>query len=335
MSHPLLLTVSVLIALQLGTRLQAQGVASPTIPPEIAGDDAVVAVIPLGRQPGIGLAADPWAIWIPNNGEATVTRLDPVTNRIVATIPTGGAPANGWDGRDPLAVASNGREVWVTMTAEKAVARIDPASDTVVETLPLGVLPYSLTLTDSDLWVVASEANTLIRIDLASRREAAYWYVPFPAHVAIHGDSAWVTALRAGELWRIDVATNEIASRLSLGMVSHNVAVTDGQIWVTHPTAGRVSRIDPARNEVVAVVELTGNPFGIAIDEQGVWVAGTAHGEHANTLSLIDPDSNRLTWVLPVPDWVQNVVAAHGAVWINSPRDGDAHGYLYRVERRP
>jgi YVTN family beta-propeller protein len=320
---------------QLGLSAAPPEAAAPETPPEVAGAEAVVASITLGRHPGIWIAANENAVWIPNSGEGTVSRIDPVTNEVVATIPTGGRPAGGWNGQDPTAVTSNGSEVWVSVNASRAVARIDPESNEVVETLPVEAQTYSLTVTDTDLWVVTLDDDAVLRIDLATKEEVARFNVPFPARVAVHGDSAWVTALRAGEVYRIDLATNEVTDTLKMLMVTTDVVASEGQVWVTHPANGRVSRIDPATNEVVASVELGGEPFGIAIGEEGVWVAGTAHGENENTLSLIDPATNQLVWVAPLPAWGQSVAVSGGAAWTNSPMDDRLSGYVYRVERQP
>src|ERR1700682_5600855 len=74
-----------------------------------------------------GLAVGVGAVWGTNARAGTVVRLDPRTNKGVATIP-GAAPSPDCD-RCWGAVAARGDVVWAAMdTAGPVVARIDPAS---------------------------------------------------------------------------------------------------------------------------------------------------------------------------------------------------------------
>ena len=54
----------------------------------------------------LGVAYGNGSIWVANSGDGTVSRIDPATGRIAATISVGGSP-NG-------IVAADG-EIWVTV----------------------------------------------------------------------------------------------------------------------------------------------------------------------------------------------------------------------------
>jgi len=47
--------------------------------------------IPVGREPLV-IAASPEAIWVSNWADGTVSRIDPTTGQVTATIPVGGSP---------------------------------------------------------------------------------------------------------------------------------------------------------------------------------------------------------------------------------------------------
>ena len=63
-----------------------------------------VAKIPVGLGAS-GVAADDEGVWVANGGETTVMRIDPATNKVVATIELGVRP-------DKIAVGEGA--VWVT-----------------------------------------------------------------------------------------------------------------------------------------------------------------------------------------------------------------------------
>jgi YVTN family beta-propeller protein len=54
----------------------------------------------------LGVAAGAGSLWVANSGDGTVTRIDPVSGRVVETIAVGGSP-NG--------IAAVGDEIWVTV----------------------------------------------------------------------------------------------------------------------------------------------------------------------------------------------------------------------------
>src|SRR5919204_1473216 len=53
----------------------------------------MVAAIPVGPQPAAGLAVGAGAVWVPNDGEGSVSRINPWSNEVVATIRLGTRPA--------------------------------------------------------------------------------------------------------------------------------------------------------------------------------------------------------------------------------------------------
>jgi YVTN family beta-propeller protein len=68
-------------------------------------------------------------VWVSNFGSATITRIDPATNDVIATIDGGFGPE---------AVAFNDEFVWVANGRDGTVSKIDPESNTVAETIDTG-----------------------------------------------------------------------------------------------------------------------------------------------------------------------------------------------------
>jgi YVTN family beta-propeller protein len=84
------------------------------------------------------------SIWVANYADGTVSRLDPATGRLQATIPVSGGP-------NALAVASG--SLWVADEFTSSISAIDPATSSVRRTLPVGGSAASLTADAGGLWL--------------------------------------------------------------------------------------------------------------------------------------------------------------------------------------
>ena len=82
------------------------------------GDDQVTRIDPdsnsvtsfaVGRAP-VGIAYGAGAVWVANSGDGTVSRIDPTTSKVVATIRVGNSPRG---------IAVGGGKVWVTVQAAR------------------------------------------------------------------------------------------------------------------------------------------------------------------------------------------------------------------------
>ncbi len=99
------------------------------------------------------------AVWVADTTAAL--RIDPITNEIVARIPTGAFPAD-------LAVGAGA--VWVANQGDGALARIDPNTNQVAATIKVGDFVTSVAAGAGAVWVGAttSAGPILARIDPVS-----------------------------------------------------------------------------------------------------------------------------------------------------------------------
>src|SRR3546814_11559236 len=81
----------------------------------------------LGKQPGF-LAAGEGAVWIQEQGEGTVARIDPATGEVSARVKV--AEALKWGDID-----TGGGKVWLRTTEDQTFVVIDPQSLTVTARL--------------------------------------------------------------------------------------------------------------------------------------------------------------------------------------------------------
>ena len=82
-----------------------------------------------------GVLATADAVWIADTHAGTVIRIDPKTNKVVATIPVGPAGTSG-----PNWLASGLGSIWVDIPNNSTVVRIDPVTNRIQATIPTPTL---------------------------------------------------------------------------------------------------------------------------------------------------------------------------------------------------
>jgi virginiamycin B lyase len=81
-------------------------------------------------------------VWVASRSGATVTRLDPATGDVEASVPVAASP--NW-------VAAGAGGVWVTMP--RAVQRIDPQTNRVAATVRVLDVADGVAVADGAVWV--------------------------------------------------------------------------------------------------------------------------------------------------------------------------------------
>jgi serine/threonine-protein kinase len=104
----------------------------------------VTATVPLSFL-ATKLAALPSGVWVLDNRDNAVVRIDPRTNRVVAKLRVGHAPAG---------IAASRGVIWVANAGDGTVSRIDAKSDRVVSTIKVGSDPSDLAAGEGGVWVV-------------------------------------------------------------------------------------------------------------------------------------------------------------------------------------
>jgi len=266
------------------------------------------AVFPVPGSPDWVLIL-PDSVWIGNNPTNTITRLDPKTNQVVATIPVGKLPCSG--------LAGGFGSVWVPNCADKTLSRVDVATNKVVATIPLGPANTEggITASEDSIWYLTDPKGVLSRIDPATNKAVAEIVVPPGSFTAVYGEGAvWVTSTDTSVLTKVDPKTNLVTATIKVGPKPRFLAVGEGAVWTLNQGDGSVTRVDPKTNKVVATIE-TGVPGpggDIAAGEGSVWVT-----MDQVPLMRIDVTSNKVVqqWTGPGGDSLR---AGRGSVWITN-----------------
>jgi YVTN family beta-propeller protein len=93
-----------------------------------------------------GIALTPGAVWVANSLDLTVSRLDPATGRVTATIGVGDGPSS---------IVATGNSLWVSDEFDATLDRIDVQAARVVRRVHLGSSPRGIAVAGSGVWVAA------------------------------------------------------------------------------------------------------------------------------------------------------------------------------------
>lgn len=309
------------------------------------------AVVALGQRaatPAVGEGA----VWIPNTGDGTVSRIDPKTNRVVATLRIGnqlafyhrdcegkgsvhsymGTSVHVRDCDLPSAVAVGSHALWVLKNDDNAVLRIDPNTQRVLAQIPIGFVPYDMAANDDAVWITGYWEDQLARIDPRTNLVVARLTLPDgAAGIAVTGQAVWVTSTIAGQVSRIDPATNRVVATVTLacpiacyqGSLPLAVLATPDAIWVRTVGDGFLNRIDPQTNGVVALIDVSymlgrAGVDHLALLDGSVWVCSI-------NFLRIDPQTNRVAATAGISG--TTVTAGFGSLWIT-----DIAGRVERID---
>jgi YVTN family beta-propeller protein len=174
----------------------------------------------------LSIAAGAGSIWLLTDFRGVLSRIDPATNGVVATVsvkPSSYAAVFGFDA------------VWVTNTEAGSVQRIDPATNRVVATIETGPRPLFLAAGEGGVFTLNQGDGTVTRIDPATNAVAATIDAGVPGtggDIATGLGRVWVRAKEV-LLSAIDPQANTVVERFGPKLGSGAVRVAGPHVWVT------------------------------------------------------------------------------------------------------
>jgi YVTN family beta-propeller protein len=234
-------------------------------------------------------------VYVANNGDDTISVIDPATNTVLETIPGGGGPLNMVLAPDKKRLYVDhccGRDyVWVFDTkTNELVANItlpsryelngiaiDPSG---TRLYVVGFIPY--TSQNSVFVIDTTTYNIVATITVASP----------PVQIAVNpaGTRAYVT-LGGGTMSSaimvavIDTATNNVIDNVPVGIGPYGVAISpnSARVYVTNrgrdPVPARFTVIDAATDSIIAALALGNTPGNIAVTPDGARAYVTNGGD--------------------------------------------------------
>ena len=297
-----------------------------------ARTNALVAAIPVGTGPG-AIAYGSGSLWVANQDDRTVSRVDPGTLQTLQAISVGQLT--------PTGIAASTGQVWVAAAdlapsaAAVSVSRIDPRFNSLI-IVPIGNVitggPEAVAARGDQVWA-APGAGLLTRLDAGSGRIVQQLDPnASPTGIAIGGDGVvWITDNEANNVTRRD--PTGLLTAIAVGNGPDGIAVGDGGVWVADSLDNAVVRIDPGTTAVNTTIPVGNSPAGIAVGAGSVWVADSGDG----TVDRIDPLTDKVIATIPVGASPQALTVANDRVWVTVdaqpiPAAGPTGGGTLRID---
>jgi len=212
------------------------------------------------------------SLWVPDCEAHTVTRMDPRTFKVSATLQIGAGDVT-------MGLAATADSVWMMTDNLITLSRIDPIQNQVVAEIRLPVGCNDMGFNSGALWVTCTPQNKLYRINPETNLvEKRIDVSEGPRAFAFGLNSIWVLCGKEGKIDRIDPATNKVTKTIELKVpnAGGSIAFGEGWLWVTQ-VGFPITRIDPEGEKVVQQFWGDGPGGGlIAAGGGGVWLSDAA-----------------------------------------------------------
>lgn len=254
------------------------------------------------------------AVWVASTKPYAILRIDPATNRIVATLHVSGEACSG--------LASGFGSIWVPICGKKpAILRVDAGKNAVITTLPIAsAAPEGgITTSEDSVWMVEDKNGTLDRIDPSTNTVRQKIAVPPGSYNPLFSDGIiWITGVESNVLTAVDAASGKVLGSVPVGPKPRFLAAGGGSIWTLNQGDGSVSRVDEKTRKVIATIQVGIPGAGGDIDYGADSVWPTVFGV---PLSRIDATTNKV-----VKQWVgkggDSLRFGFDAIWIADYKKG-------------
>jgi YVTN family beta-propeller protein len=221
---------------------------------------------------GLGAASASAAplVWVPNEGEESVSTFDSSTGKEVGTpVPVGELPFS-------IAITPNGRRAIVLELADQSARVIETATRTALKPIPLGALGQHIAISPDGqtAYVTAVGDGEMLVIDPETAKLVDSFPVgPELTEVAFSPDGTYAYVGTASvDITRVDVATQKtVGAPIAIGDVVRSIAFSpDGETaYVVASGIHGVRVIDTALGEVVRTIPTEGEPGQVAVSPDG------------------------------------------------------------------
>jgi virginiamycin B lyase len=207
------------------------------------------ATIKIGRTADWVLITED-AVWVASTKPYVVQRIDPASNRIVATVRVSGEACSG--------LASGFGSIWVPLCGKsRELVRINAAKNTITATLPIAPAgPESgITASGDSIWMVTDKNGTLSRIDPTTNTVRQKVSIPAGSYNPIFSDGVvWITGFDSNVLVAVDASTGAVLALIPVGPKPRFLTAGGGSIWTLNQGDGTVSRVDTSTKKVTAAI---------------------------------------------------------------------------------
>ena len=136
-----------------------------------------------------------------------------------------------------------------------------------------------------------------------------------PVNVEVADGSAWIASTGSPTLDRVPLDGHRRRRGPHLGFGITDITDRRGELWVTVAASRQVVRLRASTgSQIGPPIAMVGQPRAIDAGEGAVWVA--EQSQYADNLVEIDPHTATVVGRLAVPEGINDIRAANGAVWV-------------------
>lgn len=254
------------------------------------------------------------AVWTGSTGPNAVHRIDPRTDKVVATIRLPGEPCAG--------LAAGFGALWVPLCGiPHGLAKVDMASNRLVTVLPIAPAgpEGGIATSEDSVWMVTTAKGSLARIDPRTGKRRQTVRLPAGSYNLQHSDGVvYATRVEGAALTAVDAATGKVRAIVPTGPHPRFLAIGGGYAWTLNQGDGTLTRISLATLQPAGSVALhtPGHGGDIAFGQGRVWTT-----VFNTPLSVTDASTGRVLrqWTGPGGD---SLGVGHDALWITDYRRG-------------
>jgi len=205
-------------------------------------------------------------LYVDNSTDNTISVINVLTQKNIATIPVGDRP-------HAICVQEDGRKVYTTTEVDYTLKAIDTATNKVVNTVTLPADPNECAVTKDGKYVVVPLRgnNTAVIIDSATNQIVKTLPIKGPHNCATpmggSNDVVYCEEQRGFDIAKIDLKTMEIADRIKVNGEARPFLITPDQktMYVALSALSGFARVDVATDMITEVVlpPTPGNPCTI------------------------------------------------------------------------
>ncbi|MFZ0859383.1 MAG: hypothetical protein WCA27_25700 [Candidatus Sulfotelmatobacter sp.] len=272
-----------------------------------------IATIKVGGTADWVLVAED-SVWVASTKPYTVLRIDPASNKIVATIKVSAEACSG--------LAFGFGSIWVPLCGKKpALVRIDVVKNSITAILPIAPAgpEGGITTSEDSVWMVTDKNGTLNRIDPATNRvRQKISILPGSFNPLFSDGIVWITGVERNVLIDVDANSGKVLESIPVGPKPRFLTVGAGSIWTLNQSDGTVTRVDEKSMHLIATIQVgipgTGGDIGYGADS--VWLS-----VFDVPLTRIDETTNRV-----VKQWIgkggDSLRVGFDSLWITDYKKG-------------
>jgi streptogramin lyase len=186
--------------------------------------------------PGI-IAATGDSVWMLTDDKTTLTRIDPMQNRVVADIRIE-AGCRG--------LTFGETAIWIACPSNNKVIRFNPETNLVEKRIEVSADPEAVAVGEGSIWVYCRKDGKVDRIDPKTDKVSKSIDVGLAglqSQIAVGEGSVWLTS-PGFPITRIDPKSETVAQQFT-GEGGGAIAIGGGFIWLSNRDAATVWKIDP------------------------------------------------------------------------------------------